>query len=42
MIQLTGYNLSEEIYTGTRTLVYRGAREQDQKAVIIKVMRVKS
>lgn len=39
MIQLTGYNLSEEVYSGTRTLVYRGAREHDQKGVIIKVMR---
>jgi predicted ATPase/signal transduction histidine kinase/tRNA A-37 threonylcarbamoyl transferase component Bud32 len=37
--QLPGYELSEEIYCGTRTLVYRGMRAQDQKPVIIKLMR---
>ncbi|MBD2204366.1 AAA family ATPase [Calothrix sp. FACHB-1219] len=33
-----GYRLTEKIYAGNKTLVYRGIREQDQKSVIIKLM----
>ena len=39
MIELTGYQISAPIYSGTRTLVYRGTRLCDQKPVIIKVLR---
>lgn len=38
-IQLVGYTITEQIYTGTRTLVYRGICEQDQKPVVLKLMR---
>ncbi|MBD2355543.1 AAA family ATPase [Tolypothrix sp. FACHB-123] len=36
---ISGYRLTEKIYTGNKTLVYRGIREEDQKSVIIKLMR---
>jgi len=36
---LPGYSIIEQIYSGTRTIVYRGIRQQDQKPVIIKTMR---
>ncbi|WP_193199539.1 ATP-binding sensor histidine kinase [Nostoc sp. MG11] len=36
---LPGYRITEQIYSGSKTLVYRGIREQDQKLVIIKLMR---
>ncbi|MBD2440366.1 ATP-binding sensor histidine kinase [Nostoc sp. FACHB-110] len=39
-IHLPGYSIQEQIYSGTRTLVYRGVREQDQKPVVIKLMRL--
>ncbi|MEG4498441.1 hypothetical protein QUB05_24675 [Microcoleus sp. F10-C6] len=39
MIKLTGYPILARIYSGTRTLVYRGSRLYDQKSVIIKVLR---
>ena len=38
MIQLPGYNVTEQIYAGTKTLVYRAIAD-DQKPVIIKLMR---
>ncbi len=38
MIQLPGYSVTEQIYVGTKTLVYR-AISDDQKPVIIKLMR---
>ncbi len=34
-----GYRLTEQIYSGSKTLVYRGIREQDQKSVVLKLMR---
>lgn len=34
-----GYQITEKIYSGNKTLVYRGIREQDQKSVILKLMR---
>jgi predicted ATPase/signal transduction histidine kinase/tRNA A-37 threonylcarbamoyl transferase component Bud32 len=34
-----GYCITEQIYLGSRTIVYRGIREQDQQPVIIKLMR---
>ncbi|UKO97663.1 trifunctional serine/threonine-protein kinase/ATP-binding protein/sensor histidine kinase [Nostoc sp. UHCC 0870] len=36
---ISGYRITEQIYCGGKTLVYRGVREQDQKSVVIKVMR---
>ncbi len=39
MIELTGYQILDRIYSGTRTLVYRGIRLCDQKPVAIKVLR---
>ncbi|MEH2138100.1 ATP-binding sensor histidine kinase [Nostoc sp.] len=34
-----GYRITEQIYSGSKTLVFRGIREQDQKPVILKLMR---
>ncbi|OCQ92945.1 serine/threonine protein kinase [Nostoc sp. MBR 210] len=34
-----GYQITEQIYSGSKTLVYRGLRETDQKPVILKLMR---
>ncbi|MGB5896892.1 MAG: serine/threonine-protein kinase PknK, partial [Geitlerinemataceae cyanobacterium] len=39
MITLTGYNIGETLYEGTRTLVYRGTRTADNQAVVIKFLR---
>ncbi|MEM1172485.1 MAG: AAA family ATPase, partial [Cyanobacteria bacterium P01_H01_bin.35] len=39
MLNLPNYNLGENLYQGTRTLVYRGQRIWDNKPVIIKVLR---
>ncbi|MDZ8051206.1 MAG: AAA family ATPase [Aulosira sp. ZfuVER01] len=36
---IAGYRITEKIYSGSKTIVYRGIREQDQKPVIIKLMR---
>ncbi|MDZ8188948.1 MAG: AAA family ATPase [Nostoc sp. ChiSLP02] len=34
-----GYRVTEQIYSGSKTLVYRGIREEDQKLVVLKLMR---
>ncbi|MEG4317733.1 MULTISPECIES: AAA family ATPase [unclassified Microcoleus] len=39
MIELTGYQTLDRIYSGTRTLVYRGTRLWDKQPVAIKVLR---
>jgi predicted ATPase/signal transduction histidine kinase len=39
MVQLSGYQILEPIYEGTKTLVYRGRRTSDQKPVVIKLLR---
>ena len=39
MMQLAGYQISEQIYEGSRTLVYRGWREADSTPVVIKFLR---
>ncbi|MBH8563730.1 AAA family ATPase [Nostoc sp. CENA67] len=39
MVSLTGYQVRELIYAGSRTLVHRGIRESDHKPVIIKLLR---
>ncbi|MFM9264209.1 ATP-binding sensor histidine kinase [Tychonema sp. BBK16] len=38
MIELTGYQILDRIYSGTRTLVYRGIRICDETPVVIKVL----
>ncbi|WP_315786380.1 ATP-binding sensor histidine kinase [Fischerella sp. JS2] len=39
IVPFPGYCITEQIYLGSRTIVYRGIREQDQQPVIIKLMR---
>ncbi|MBD2772906.1 trifunctional serine/threonine-protein kinase/ATP-binding protein/sensor histidine kinase [Iningainema tapete] len=36
---LSGYRITEQLYAGTRTLVYRGIRECDRTPVAIKLLR---
>jgi predicted ATPase/signal transduction histidine kinase len=36
---LPGYHIFEEVYLGSRTVVYKGIREKDRLPVIIKLMR---
>ena len=38
-VKIAGYELSEQLYNGSRTLVYRGYREIDHKSVIIKLLK---
>jgi len=37
----SGYQITEQIYFGTRTIVYRGIRTSDQHSVVIKILRNK-
>ena len=39
MLNLAGYQETETLYTGPRTLVYRALRRSDRQSVIIKVLR---
>ncbi|MEH2138915.1 MAG: hypothetical protein V7K42_19970 [Nostoc sp.] len=39
LVPIPGYHVSEELYNGSRTLVYRGDRETDQKPVVIKLLK---
>ncbi|MEH1942380.1 MAG: AAA family ATPase [Nostoc sp.] len=39
MVSIPGYDVSQELYNGSRTLVYRANRETDQKSVVIKLMK---
>lgn len=38
MIRIPGYRILEKIYTGKKSLVYRGIRESDQLSVMIKTL----
>ena len=38
-VMVPGYEILEEIYDGSRTVVYRGLRQGDDKAVIIKILK---
>jgi serine/threonine protein kinase len=38
MDKLFNYRISEQLYAGSRTLVYRGIRETDQLPVVIKLL----
>ncbi|MEH2176442.1 trifunctional serine/threonine-protein kinase/ATP-binding protein/sensor histidine kinase [Nostoc sp.] len=39
MVSILGYDITEEIYNGSRTLVYRGYRETDSLPVVIKLLK---
>ncbi|MBN3871486.1 ATP-binding sensor histidine kinase [Nostoc sp. JL33] len=39
MVTIPGYRISEELYNGSRTLVYRGYRETDSLRVVIKLLK---
>ncbi|WP_309729172.1 AAA family ATPase [Chamaesiphon sp. OTE_75_metabat_556] len=39
IVHLRGYQITEEIYAGDRTLIYRGIRESDRYPVVIKILR---
>ncbi len=39
MVTIAGYSIKEELYNGSRTLVYRAIRENDQKPVVIKSLK---
>ncbi|MBU7584998.1 MAG: AAA family ATPase [Nostoc sp. TH1S01] len=39
MLSVPGYRLSEELYNGSRTIVYRAIRETDSLSVIIKLLK---
>ncbi|KYC39236.1 serine/threonine protein kinase [Scytonema hofmannii PCC 7110] len=36
---IPGYCITQQIYSGSKTLVYQGIREKDQQSVILKLMR---
>ncbi|QKQ75719.1 AAA family ATPase [Nostoc sp. TCL240-02] len=38
-VSIPGYQVSKELYNGSRTLVYQGYRETDQKPVVIKLLK---
>ncbi|GAB1544539.1 hypothetical protein NUACC21_72150 [Scytonema sp. NUACC21] len=39
MVTLVGYKITEQIYSGSSTLVYRGIREKNHTQVVIKLLR---
>ncbi|MEH2329416.1 AAA family ATPase [Nostoc sp.] len=39
IVSMAGYQISEELYNGSRTLVYRGYRETDLLPVVIKLLK---
>ncbi|GAB1542111.1 hypothetical protein NUACC21_47850 [Scytonema sp. NUACC21] len=39
VVELAGYLISQQIYLGNKTVIYRGLRERDRKAVVLKMMR---
>ncbi|AFZ60747.1 multi-sensor signal transduction multi-kinase [Anabaena cylindrica PCC 7122] len=38
-VSISGYHLAEELYNGSRTLVYRAVRERDSLPVVIKLLK---
>ncbi|MEH2135740.1 ATP-binding sensor histidine kinase [Nostoc sp.] len=38
-VTLAGYRIREQLYSGSRTLVYRAVREADNQAVVIKLLK---
>ncbi|MBD2339286.1 AAA family ATPase [Calothrix sp. FACHB-156] len=39
LVSIPGYRISEEIYNGSRTIVYRAVRESDSVPVVIKLLK---
>ncbi|MEH2443649.1 trifunctional serine/threonine-protein kinase/ATP-binding protein/sensor histidine kinase [Nostoc sp.] len=39
LVTILGYHISDKLYNGSRTLVYRGYQEADQKPVVIKLLK---
>ncbi len=39
IVAVPGYRITQQIYSGSKTLVYRGVREQDRQPIAIKLMR---
>ena len=39
MVNIQGYQIIEEIYSGLRTIIYRAVREEDGKFVVIKLLK---
>ncbi|MEA5603131.1 AAA family ATPase [Nostoc sp. UHCC 0252] len=39
LVRVPGYHITEELYNGSRTLVYRGYRETDSLPVVIKLLK---
>ncbi len=39
LVSIPGYHINEELYNGSRTLVYRGYRDTDQQPVVIKLLK---
>jgi serine/threonine protein kinase len=38
-IALPGYQITEQLYAGSRTLVYRAVRGADQQPVVVKLLK---
>jgi predicted ATPase/signal transduction histidine kinase len=38
-VSMSGYHISEQLYNGSRTLVYRGYKKTDQQPVVIKLLK---
>ena len=38
MLSIPGYQVTEVLYSGIRTIVYRGCREHDQSPTIFKTL----
>ncbi|WP_427158301.1 trifunctional serine/threonine-protein kinase/ATP-binding protein/sensor histidine kinase [Aliinostoc sp. HNIBRCY26] len=39
LVKILGYSISEELYNGSRTQVYRGYREVDRQPVVVKLLK---
>ncbi|MBD2595677.1 AAA family ATPase [Nostoc spongiaeforme FACHB-130] len=39
IVKIPGYSISEQLYNGSRTQVYRGYREVDQQPVVVKLLK---
>lgn len=39
LVTIPGYKINEQLYNGSRTLVYRGYRETDSLPVVIKLLK---
>jgi serine/threonine protein kinase len=38
-INIAGYKVSEQLYNGSQSLIYRGYREIDRKPVVLKLLK---